>query len=174
MKTIALILILIFSISVNSKPPLTIKYVGLKHVGVINTVNDEGTQYEKNFYFSETLKAKPLYARSVCKSYGPNMDIASFENRDELQRIKTKLSMEMNQNDALSDGAVIGGFSHVINGRSSHFWITSGLKVAEQVDSNTKGCMAIKKSGGNLIFAGVFCEQEYHFICQDLEFIYAN
>jgi hypothetical protein len=175
------ILLIVFFVAltgVTSKPPFTVPYVGLTLIGTINSVNDEGTNYEKKIYLSNFLVAKPLYARSVCKSFGANMDIASFENRAELQKIQSKLSLEMNRNQpesTLAYGVTIGGMAHFINERKHFFWTTTGLKVDQSVlNDQSDNCMSLKKSAGNLLFTAVPCDKEYTFVCQHLEFIYAN
>lgn len=177
MKILLLVIISIIS-GVFSKPPLSVPYVGLTHIGTINSVNDERTNYEKKYYLSTYLTSKPIHARSVCKSFGTNMDIGTFENHGELQKVQTKFSFEMNQNQpesTLSHGVIIGGMAHFINERKHFFWTTTNLKLNQQVMNDQSGnCMGVKKTGGNLLYAAIPCDKEYTFVCQHLEYIYAN
>lgn len=168
--------VIIFISGVVSKSPLSVPYVGLNHVGSINSVNDEGTNYEKNFFFSSYLTSKPIYARSICKSFGSNMDIASFENRGELERVQVKLSLEMNYHQSEStNGVIVGAMAHNLNDRKVFFWTTTGLIVDQPVSTNqSANCIGVVKNRGNLIFTEISCDKEYTFLCQNLELIYAN
>lgn len=169
MKYLLIIFLVIYG--VYSRPALKVPFVPLKHLGTINAVNDEGTQYEKKFYHSSYLKTTATHARSVCQSYKGNMDIASFENRNDLQRIQAKLAEE---EMIVGEKMIVGGMLH----NNNFFWLTEGLKVDQSVanmqSSAGNYCLAIKKVGSSLTFTGIPCETEHKFICQSLEFIYAN
>lgn len=100
-----------------------VKYVGLRQLGKYSGVNDEGVAYEKTYYISNYLKLTPPSARSFCKSYGVNVDLASFELRDEFIAVRSKLEPEVRDKGIF---VIVGGFSQTINGKNYYHWISSG------------------------------------------------
>lgn len=160
--------------SVFARPSPTVKYVGLRQLGKYSGVNDEGTAYEKFYYISNYLKMASPAARSFCKSFGPNMDLVSFESRSEFIAVRSKFEPEV-RDKAIS--VIVGGFAHsTSSGKSVYHWISSGSKIFSDLEApNDKACLGIRKDANDpVIFFPISCEQNLQFMCHEMDIQYAN
>lgn len=146
-------------------------YVGLKHISKYNGVNGEGILFEKTYFISQYLKTNALSARAACKNYGNSMDLAAFESREEFLKIRTKLNTEVD-----TDPVVIGGFVHKTGSNFQYFWISTGTKIDYPFDATRDQlkCLGIQNEGA-VAYVPVSCDEgKYKFICQDVDYQYAN
>lgn len=145
-------------------------HVGLKFISKFNGISNEGVEYEKSYYISQYLKTNPLNARSACKSYGKNMDLVSFDTREEFMKIRPKLNSEIGQNPV-----IVGGFAHKLNNKFDFYWISTSTKIDYSYDSSRdEKCLALQNEGA-IAYVRIHCDGEnYLFICQDVEYQYAN
>jgi hypothetical protein len=149
-----------------------VKNVALKNIGKFSGFNHEGVEFEKTYYISQYLMATPINARSACKSYGSTtMDLASFESREEFQKIKPKLSAEIQRGVHVA----VGGFLHMTADKNEYHWISSGLKIDVRYDAARGGdrCLGLENAGA-VSYVPLPCNREYLFICQDVELQYSN
>jgi hypothetical protein len=168
MKILQVPLLVLFCVSFASCVE-HIKYVGLKNISRYSGVDSEGIAYEKNYYISQYLKAKPIVARSICKSFSKDMDLVVFESRNEFLKVRIKLVDEIQNHDILA----VGGFVHNLSGKLNYYW-TNGVKIDFNYDGTlAKKCLGIHKEG-SLGFISISCDDEYLFICQDLDYQYAQ
>lgn len=164
-----ILLLLIIFVSLAYCHPQNGIYVGLKHISKFNGISSEGVEYEKNYYISQYLKTTPLNARSACKSYSKDMDLVSFETREEFMRIRTKLLALIGQNPV-----IVGGFAHKLNNKFDYYWISSSSKIDYTYDaSRGEHCLALQNEGA-IGYIRIDCDESYLFICQDVEYQYAN
>lgn len=174
MKLLNFVAISVLLSSVLCRPTPTVKYVGLRQLGKFSGVNDEGTAYEKTYYVSSYLQMTPPAARSFCKSFGVNMDLVSFESRNEFLVGKAKFEPEVRDKSIF---VIVGGFGHAsANGKNYYHWISSGLKQFSELEApNDKMCLGIQKVGSDPVaFIPISCNESLKFICQDMDIQYAN
>jgi hypothetical protein len=167
---IFLLLVFLFS-SVHFSKTSNLLKIGLKEIGKYRAIDDEGIELEKIYYISQSyIKLNSFNARTFCKSYGKNFDLVAFERREEFLKIRTKLNSMMENNSIAS----IGGFKHMLDNRNEYYWISSGHKI-EYNFNRIQGynCLAVQKEG-DVAFVNVKCDSQYNFICQEIEFKYAN
>lgn len=167
-------IVLLVVTSVIARPTSTVKHVGLKQLGKYSGVNDEGTAYEKIYYVSNYLKMTPPAARSFCKSFSPNMDLVSFESRNEFIVVRTKFEPEVRDQTIF---VIVGGFAHASTGKSSYYWISSGLKMFSDLEPSVdKACLGVRKEAPNdsVAFVPISCDQSLRFMCQEMDIQYAN
>ncbi|CAG9806144.1 unnamed protein product [Chironomus riparius] len=144
-------------------------YVGLKHISKFNGISSEGVEYVKNYYISQYLKTTAVNARSACKSYSKDMDLVALETREEFMKIRTKLSAVIGQ-----DPVIVGGFAHKLNNKFDYYWISSSTKIDYTYDaSRGENCLALQNEGA-IGYIRINCDGSHLFICQDVEYQYAN
>lgn len=151
-----------------------VKFVGLRELGKYSGVDHDGIAYAKTYYVSSYLKLSPPEARSFCKSFGPNVDLVSFEERNEFVVVRSKFEPEMRDKNIL---VVVGGFAHSVKGKTDFHWISSGLKTfPDQLEAtNETMCLGIRKEKtGPVAFVPISCEEKLKFICQEIDLQYAN
>lgn len=158
---------------VGARPSPAVKYVGLKQLGKYSGVNDDGIVYEKVYFVSSFMKMTPPAARSFCKSFGPNMDLVSFESRNEFLAVRSKFEPEVRDKSVL---VIVGGFSHMTATKSEYHWISSGLKTFIDIEAtNQEKCLGIRKVNSEPVaFVPVSCDEPLKFMCQEMDIQYAN
>ena len=177
-KVLCLIFLLPLISLVSNCPSTNVKYIGLRHLGKFSGVNDEGTAYEKTYYVSNYLKMTPPSARSFCKSFGVNVDLVSFESRDEFLVVRSKFEPEVRDQSIF---VIIGGFAETNTNlntpcKNYYHWIASGSKTFANLEASAdKMCLGIKKEKNEPVtFIPVSCEESLKFMCQEMDIQYAN
>lgn len=168
------VLLFTLHILVGARQTPAVKYVGLKQLGKYSGVNDDGIAFEKVYFVSSFMKMTAPAARSFCKSFGPNMDLVSFESRNEFLVVRSKFEPEIRDKSIL---LIVGGFSHSTSAtKSEYHWISSGLKTFVDVEaSNNEKCLAVRKDNNDPVaFVPVSCNDSLKFMCQELDIQYAN
>lgn len=154
---------------------VTVKHLGLRQLGKYSGVDADGIAYEKTYYVSNYLKMTPPQARSFCKSYGPNMDLVTFDSRSEFLVVRTKFEPEVRD---LSIFVIIGGFAYTNpDGKTEYHWITTGSKLFSDLDvPNDQKCLGIRKENRNdpVAFSPISCDESLKFLCQEIDIHYAN
>lgn len=174
MKSLTVLLLFVLVCFTSSRPPVTVKHLGLRQLGKYSGQNDDGIAYEKTYYVSNYLKMTPPQARSFCKSYGPNMDLVTFDSRSEFLVVRTKFEPEVRD---LSIFVIIGGFAYTNpNGKTEYHWITTGLKLFSAMDvPSDQKCLGIRKDRNDPVaFAPISCDESLKFLCQEIDIQYAN
>lgn len=157
-----------------AKPLTNVKYVGLKQLGKYSGVNEEGTAYEKTFFAAMFLTMSPPDARSFCKSFGPNVDLVSFESRNEFLAVRSKFETEIRDQSTF---VIVGGFAHQNSaGKIDYHWISSGLKTFTALEvPRDKMCLGVGKERAEpATFAPISCNESFRFMCQEIDIQYAN
>lgn len=163
-----ILLLLIIFASVYCYPQNGI-YVGLRYITNFKGISGEGVEYEKSYYISQYLKTTALNARSACKSHSKDMDLVSFETREEFMKLRTKLNSVIGHNPV-----IVGGFAHKLNNTFDYYWISSANKIDYTYDASSgKKCLALQNEGA-IGYIRIDCDGSYVFMCQDLEYQYAN
>lgn len=168
-----LIIILLIS-CISARPSTDVRYVGLRQLGKYSGVNDEGTAYQKTYFVSSFLKMTPPAARSYCKSFGPNMDLVSFETRNEFMVVRSKLEPEVRNRSIF---VIVGSFAHASSASEAHFhWISSGARIFYDIlVPAEKMCLGIRKERNDPVgFVPVSCDEKLKFMCQEMDIQYAN
>lgn len=158
----------------SAHPTKTVKYVGLRGLGTYSGVNDDGIAYEKTYYVSSYLRLTPPQARSYCKNFGPNMDLVSFESRNEFMVARSKLEPEVRDK---SISVIVGGFAHTNpNGKNEYHWISTGEKTFyDLVVLDEQRCLGIRKDvTAPVAFQPISCDESLKFLCQENDIQYAN
>ena len=153
-------------------PP--VKFLTLRHLGAYSGVDNDGVSFEKKYFISQYLKLTPPAARSYCKSFGPNMDLVSFDSRNEFLVVRAKLEPEVTNK---SITVIVGGFANIDKtGKRDYHWIASGVKKFSDLEvPQDRMCLGIQKEKNQPVtFVPLSCDESLKFMCQEMEVQYAN
>lgn len=175
MKLFFVIFVAFVTIS-SAKPTDTVKYLTLIPLGKYSGISSEGINYDKNYYVSSYLKMDAPNARSYCKSFGSNIDLGSFESRDEFLVLRSKLEPIFRDKNMF---VIVGGFAReASNNVFEYRWISSGVKVFSdnlQPPDTNQTCLGIKKEKNYpLTLVPISCKLELNFVCEEVALKYEN
>lgn len=161
-------------ISATSKPLSSVAHLTLKYLGSYRGIDQESITYEKKYYVSHFLKLTPPLARTYCKSFGPNFDLVAFEDRNEFLVVRSKVEPVIRDKDIF---VIVGGFSDTDNSGINHYhWIANGIRLFSPLDVEPdRKCLGIKKDKNNPVaFHPISCDQSMKFMCQEMDYQFAN
>lgn len=174
MNLLKVLAIFVLACSASARPAVTVKNLGLRQLGKHAGRDEDGVVYEKIYYVSNYLKMTPPQARSFCRSYGPNMDLATFETRSEFLVARSKLEPELRDRSIF---VIVGGFADTDPaGVTNYHWITTGSKLFSALEvPEDKKCLGIwKERNDPVAFVPISCDEPLKFLCQDIDIQYAN
>ncbi|KAL7036599.1 hypothetical protein ACKWTF_008858 [Chironomus riparius] len=149
-------------------------------LGTYRGFTDEGSEYQKSYFFTRYSLGTWSDARSFCSSY--DLEFITLETLDEARAFLTMADNNSFLRSRSTYWIYIDAVTHTIKSRTDWYWTNSGKKIsyampwrlaAPNNDYNDEYCLSFGKGSlnENFGFDDVMCNSGTPFACQRIELL---